>query len=33
MSRKEGFYWFVVQLAAIAAGIYAANWIFDAVTT
>jgi hypothetical protein len=26
-------YWLVVQLLAIAAGIYGAMWLFDAVTT
>jgi hypothetical protein len=32
MSPREGLYWLVVQLAAIAAGIYAANWLYDVVT-
>lgn len=32
MTRREAMYWLVLQLAAIAAGIVAARWIYDAVT-
>ena len=33
MSRREALFWLVFQLAAIAAGIVFAVWMFDAVTT
>ena len=26
-------YWLVLQLAGIAAGIYAGKWLFDAITS
>jgi hypothetical protein len=30
---ERGWYWLVVQLAAVAAGIYAGKWVFDVVST
>lgn len=32
MTRKAALYWLVLQLVAVAAGIIAARWMFDAVT-
>lgn len=29
---RESVYWLIVQLAAVAAGILAAGWIYDKVT-
>jgi hypothetical protein len=33
VTRQRALYWLTVQLAAIAAGIAAGMWLFDAVTT
>jgi hypothetical protein len=33
VTRQRALYWMIVQLAAIAAGIAAGMWLFDAVTT
>jgi hypothetical protein len=33
MSRQEALFWLVFQLAAVAAGIALAVWMFHAVTT
>ena len=33
MSRREALFWLVFQLAAVAAGIAFAVWLFHAATT
>jgi hypothetical protein len=33
VSPRAGLYWLLLQLVAIAAGIAAAMWLFDVVTT
>jgi hypothetical protein len=33
VTRQRALYWLVIQLAAIAAGIYAGAWLFETVTT
>jgi hypothetical protein len=33
MSRREAIFWLLFQLAAVAAGILFAVWMFHAVTT
>jgi hypothetical protein len=33
VTRQRALYWLLVQLAAIAGGIAAGMWVFDAVTT
>ena len=32
MTRRSALYWLVLQLAAVAAGVAAGLWMFDAVT-